>query len=62
MAARPVNLADPLPCVARAGCFLCGQPATWALAELRALATGHYWELRPLCPQHRPPQPQKSKG
>lgn len=52
--ARAVRLADPLPCVAWAGWIYCGQPATVALGELRTLATGHHWELRPYCAEHFP--------
>lgn len=60
---RVVKLADPLPCVAprRAGWGLCGEPATLAVAELHALATGHVWELRPYCPQHKPAAGPKRK-
>ncbi|OQA43741.1 MAG: hypothetical protein BWY52_01790 [Chloroflexi bacterium ADurb.Bin325] len=51
---RVVKLADPLPCCAREGWDYCGQPAYSALAEERALVTGHLWELRPYCPKHEP--------
>jgi len=49
-----ITLAPPLPCVAFAGWGYCGNPATIGVAELRKLATGHYWELRPYCPEHDP--------
>jgi hypothetical protein len=62
VAAQVIHLADPLPCVAWAGWQYCGAPATLALAELRSLATGHHYELRPYCPAHEPaPEAQPRK-
>lgn len=60
---RVVKLADPLPCVAarRPGWGLCGEPATLAVAEFHALATGHVWELRPYCTKHKPATGPKRK-
>ena len=60
---RVVRLADPLPCCALAGWGYCGEPATLALAELRTLATGHVWDLRPYCPKHTPAtEPKRKRG
>lgn len=52
--ARRIRIDPPLPCCARAGWELCGNPATIGIAELRALATGHVWEVRAYCPEHDP--------
>lgn len=48
-----VRLVDALPCVARHGWDYCGQPATVARVVLKQTATGHYYELRPLCTEHQ---------
>lgn len=58
---RVVRLADPSPCCAFAGWGYCGEPATVGLAELRTLATGHQWELRPYCPKNIPATETKRK-
>ncbi len=60
---RVVVLSTSLPCCAFAAWGYCDEPATEALAELRVLATGHEWIMKPYCPKHmRAHEPKRKRA